>query len=424
MRAIEISYVVIGRNEEKRLRQCLQAILDQTTSATREVFYVDSRSTDRSVEIARELGVDVLVVEDPKPNAAKGRNLGWRHATGELIQFVDGDAVLTADWAEHGIRAMASDPKIGAVFGWWDEEHPEQSLYNRFADIDWPRGDGEVGSFGGIAMLRREALERAGGFPEDVLSGEEPVLAQAMRRDGYRFVQLPVPMASHDIDTHDFKTYWKRSVATGLSLAEQAANAEPGDTFASHKITKNGTFVVGLAGLLILGFLVSRWFWAATAALLVLDLLRIAWKNRARAGSFGAALAYAAHVRFLALPQTVGYPEDLGALAPPARQARRSLIRMFHHVVLFRLEKDVTLDRVRAARESLAALVETLPGVHQFAVTDNLADANRGYTLALFSAFEDRSACNIFTRHPEYRRVWTELLEPVIAERIVAEGEG
>ena len=95
----------------------------------------------------------------------------------------------------------------------------------------------------------------------------------------------------------------------------------------------------------------------------------------------------------------------------------------FHHVELFRLREGVTLERVRAARESLAALVETLPGVMHFAVTDNLSDRNEGFTLTLFSAFEDRRAYDIFSRHPEFERVWRELLEPVIAERIVAQGQ-
>jgi heme-degrading monooxygenase HmoA len=91
--------------------------------------------------------------------------------------------------------------------------------------------------------------------------------------------------------------------------------------------------------------------------------------------------------------------------------------------MLFRLEPGVTLQRVRAAREALAALVETLPGVVEFAVTDNLAEENQGFTLALFSVFESRPAYEIFTRHPEYQRVWRELLGPIVAERVVAEGE-
>jgi hypothetical protein len=94
----------------------------------------------------------------------------------------------------------------------------------------------------------------------------------------------------------------------------------------------------------------------------------------------------------------------------------------FHHVVLFRLRAGVTLERVRAAREALAKLVETLPGVLHFAVTDNVSARNHGFTLALFSSFEDRQACEIFRRHTETTRVWKELLEPIVDEQIVAEG--
>ena len=95
----------------------------------------------------------------------------------------------------------------------------------------------------------------------------------------------------------------------------------------------------------------------------------------------------------------------------------------FHHVNLLRLKPGITLDRVRQAREQLAALVETLPGVHHFAVTDNLSPLNGGYTLALFSSFDGRTAYDVCMRHPEYRRVWEELVEPIVERRLVAEGE-
>ena len=81
------------------------------------------------------------------------------------------------------------------------------------------------------------------------------------------------------------------------------------------------------------------------------------------------------------------------------------------------------MEQVRAAREALGSLVETLPGVLHFTVTDNLAKLNGGFTMALFSTFENRKAFEIFNRHPEFCRVWRELLEPVVEESMVAEGE-
>jgi hypothetical protein len=95
---------------------------------------------------------------------------------------------------------------------------------------------------------------------------------------------------------------------------------------------------------------------------------------------------------------------------------------MFHHVVLFRLRPGVTLDRVRRAREHLSRLAETLPGVLHFSVTHNVASESSGYTLALFSAFENERAYEIFCRHPEHQRVDAEDLAPVVESRVVAQG--
>lgn len=97
---------------------------------------------------------------------------------------------------------------------------------------------------------------------------------------------------------------------------------------------------------------------------------------------------------------------------------------MYHHNTLFRLKPGITLDRIRAAREELGRLVETLPGVVHFTVTDNLSDLNQGFTLALFSLFETEQACRIFHRHPDYQRIWNDLLAPVVEDRIIAEGHG
>lgn len=95
----------------------------------------------------------------------------------------------------------------------------------------------------------------------------------------------------------------------------------------------------------------------------------------------------------------------------------------FHHVILFRLREGITLDRVRAARETLAELVELLPGVLHLAVTDNQSARNAGFTMVLFAVFENRPAYEVCTRHPEWQRAFAEFIDPVVAERLVVEGE-
>jgi hypothetical protein len=96
---------------------------------------------------------------------------------------------------------------------------------------------------------------------------------------------------------------------------------------------------------------------------------------------------------------------------------------LFHYVCLYRLREGVRADQVRAARESLAALVETLPGVVQFAVVDNFAAAGGGYRLALITAFESRAAYEIFQRHDAARQVFDRMLGPIVDAPLVVEGE-
>ncbi len=96
---------------------------------------------------------------------------------------------------------------------------------------------------------------------------------------------------------------------------------------------------------------------------------------------------------------------------------------MFHHVELYQLRPGVTLDRVRHAREQLRQLAESLPGVIHFTVTHNQASDHGGYTLALFSAFENAQAYAIFTRHPDVQRVFDADLTPVLEGRLVAQGQ-
>ena len=95
---------------------------------------------------------------------------------------------------------------------------------------------------------------------------------------------------------------------------------------------------------------------------------------------------------------------------------------MFHCTILFALKPGISLVTVRAAREALQALIETMPGVDHLTVTHNVAGDGQGYNLALFSGFESKEACDIFLRHPEYRRVLDDELGPLVEQRLVAMG--
>lgn len=307
MSAPKLSYVVIGKNEGEHLAACLHAIASQTRPPSFEVIYVDSGSTDNSLEIARATpDVKVITIDDGKPSAARARNLGWRAATGELVHFVDGDAALTPYWVTHAVSAML-DPMVAAVSGRLKERHPEQSVYNRFADLDWPHGSGSVDTFGGIVLVRREALERCGGFDESIRSGEEPELALRFVRRGYTILQVPLLMATHDLGFTKFSQYWRRNLMVGWAYAERSARIrESGQSVLYERATKSRVLLLLVLALVLGGILISKKLLLLVVALAVLDLARLARANRGRAGSWKHAFQYALHLRFVPIPFTFG----------------------------------------------------------------------------------------------------------------------
>ena len=65
---IDVSVVVIGRNEGTRLQRCLQSVQQSHWGQTQhELIYVDSRSSDTSVANAQALGAQVIVLSDASP---------------------------------------------------------------------------------------------------------------------------------------------------------------------------------------------------------------------------------------------------------------------------------------------------------------------------------------------------------------------
>lgn len=302
-----VVFVVIGRNEEKNLARCLESVRRQGEGHA--IIYVDSRSTDRSVQIARGFaGVRVLVLDDERPSAAKARNAGWRAAdSATFVQFVDGDSALADGWLRRALVALHDD-KVGAVFGRFREMHPEASIYNRMADLDWPTATGPVETFGGIVMVRRTCLMATGGYDESLRAGEDPALALEIRRQGFSVVQVDALMAHHDIDLHSFGAYWRRNIMVGWSLAEITHRSRGHAVSAwSGRTLRFASLMLSALAILLLGLLVTPWVIAGGILLTTLDLLRVASNNLRRAGSWAHAIAYALHSRVMLAPVAIGH---------------------------------------------------------------------------------------------------------------------
>jgi cellulose synthase/poly-beta-1,6-N-acetylglucosamine synthase-like glycosyltransferase len=311
--------VVIGRNEGERLRGCLRS-LDGSVAA---LAYVDSGSTDGSVELARSIGAEVVELDTSRPfTAARARNAGFERVVTllpnvELVQFVDGDCAMAPGWIEKAQRAFAAEPRLAAVCGHLRERSPEASIYNRMGDLEWRRPVGEIAYCGGIFMVRAAAFREVGGFDPGIAAGEEPELCCRLRSAGYRIRRIDQQMATHDLAMTRFGQWWRRSQRGGYGALRMTLFGPPISRAVFRRQVWSAAMwgvalpLASVAGALA-GAAVGAWLTAMVFALLwpvVLVLqggrlmlrgrkLGLGWKHRAAYAGFTLLWKYAAAVGF------------------------------------------------------------------------------------------------------------------------------
>ena len=220
----EIGAVAIGRNEGARLIRCLVSL----EPVVDRIVYVDSGSTDGSVEAARAAGAEVVLLDTRTPfTAARARNAGFARlqedGAPDLVQFIDGDCELQPNWVPEARAFLRTHPDVAVACGRRRERYPEASIWNRLINREWDTPVGEARACGGDALIRAAALRKVGGFDPTLIAGEEPELCVRLRKAGWRVWRLDAEMTLHDAAMTRFGQWWRRAARAGHAYAEGAA---------------------------------------------------------------------------------------------------------------------------------------------------------------------------------------------------------
>ncbi len=212
-----IGYVVIGRNEGERLKKCLLSIPSEM------IVYVDSGSSDGSVEWASSVGAECVELDMSKPfTAARARNAGItallnKHPSLLYVMFMDGDCILAEGWETKALEVIGQNVGVGVVCGRRKERFPEHSIYNQICDIEWNTPIGEASACGGDALYCVDVFAEVGGFDDAFIAGEEPELCFRIRELGHKILRIDQIMTFHDADIHQFSQWWRRSKRSGYA---------------------------------------------------------------------------------------------------------------------------------------------------------------------------------------------------------------
>ena len=198
-----ISFIVIGRNEEKNLKRCIEGIYRGVSYADIpefEIIYVDSQSTDRSIQVVQQFPEVRIFLVTGHCNAAIGRNIGAREARGNVLFFIDADMEIYGEFLAGVWNPETNDLTENFVSGMLIDIVEGKEI-RRSSNTMVP---------GGIYIIRRELWEAVKGMRNKFRAGEDYDLGLRLIEKGYRFKRKRQIITNHyTVPMMDKSRAWK-----------------------------------------------------------------------------------------------------------------------------------------------------------------------------------------------------------------------
>jgi GT2 family glycosyltransferase len=273
----DLSIVICTRNRARSLARCLGALTKLERAVDFEAIVVDNASEDETADTVAKLGREwawLRYVTEPRIGLSCARNRGAQVASSPLLAYLDDDATAEPGWdralllafAETGAAIVggpivprfesAPPPTISPVqLGAWSCQDLGAAR-RRITDFPY--------LFGANLAVRRDHLERLGGFDErfgrkgsSLLSGEDTDLCERTLAAGGDLVYEPRAIVHHWIPAERVSNAYlrRRALATGRTRALQMAGRMRGTELAAALAGKAAKLPAHLA------------LWALSAAL-------------------------------------------------------------------------------------------------------------------------------------------------------------
>jgi glycosyltransferase involved in cell wall biosynthesis len=191
-----ISVIIPAHNEEKNIGSCLESLFLQEDVPDWEAIVVDNASSDRTVEMASGFP-GVRIIKEPKKGVTLARNRGAAEARGDILFFLDADAIIPSDYLKRISEKFEKDKdlilisgpysytidsnfyiKFALFFAYYFLAWPAECFFNRFLGL------ASSLNAGNFAVMKKHFLE-VGGFNENIdFFGDEAELANRLGKQG------------------------------------------------------------------------------------------------------------------------------------------------------------------------------------------------------------------------------------------------
>lgn len=222
-----VSVIIVSYKVRYYIEQCLNSVLRSVADA--QILVVDNNSDDGSVEYLRERFPQAEVIaNDFNAGFGKANNMALAKATGKYVLFLNPDTVVAERTIPGCMEYMEAHPEVGAIgvrmqygngrfalesrrslptpsVSFWHmtglgKLFPKSKVFAKYhrtyldKDSECPI---DVVS-GAYMFIRKEALDRTGGFDESFfMYGEDIDLSYRILQAGYQNRYLPLPIVHY-----------------------------------------------------------------------------------------------------------------------------------------------------------------------------------------------------------------------------------
>ena len=232
-----ISVVVITRNEGRELLRTVENF-DDTLPTGAEIVVIDDGSNDGSADRLRARRGRIKLHRVQNYGVARARNLGARHALGDVIVYADAHLRLQRDWWRPMLEVL-ENPTVGGVAPAISNYSDTKAGYGlkftgRKLEVRWlwrrPRGPVTVPIIPGCCFAtRRDVIEATGGWDDHQLQrgnidNEGSVRLWLL---GYDLMITPDTVVAHKFRKRSpYPVGWPQFLYNRLRLAFVHFNAE------------------------------------------------------------------------------------------------------------------------------------------------------------------------------------------------------
>jgi GT2 family glycosyltransferase len=217
---VRISVIVSTRDRAGQLPLCLEALIHQENVAAEayEVIVVDNASRDHTRQVVEEIqrqSERVCYLYEEKLGLSAARNAGAAQACGEIICFVDDDAIPAPNYLAEVVSSFENAQAIcvgGKIVASWPDGAAPTWFTPRYAHVVAQTSFGETARrlardefpFGANIAFRKEVFQALGGFDENLgkrggnnIWGEEIDLCHRLQEKGLSFFYNPRALVWH-----------------------------------------------------------------------------------------------------------------------------------------------------------------------------------------------------------------------------------